>query len=439
MLFAFSFEKRSEKREKMNVLPYVIAMIGCLILSAFFSATETAFLSINKARLKSLAEKGSKRAKRALSLSDQHDKLISTVLICNNLVNIAIATLGTVMFISLLGNVGAAVATAVVTVAVLLFGEITPKNLAKDRPDQFAMISAPIIRALIVLLTPLNFLFSLWKKMLSKLFFRKSEEDTRMSQEELLMLVDEVEQEGNIDEDESSLLRNVIEFTDLKAEEILTNRAKLEGFPADTSKEEIAKLFSETKFSRLLVYEEDLDHIVGVLHQKDFYTDNGITEQELADLITPPLFIPQSTKISDLLKLLQTNQSHIAVVVDEYGETLGIVTMEDILEELVGEIWDEHDEVVESFTEICENAYRVSCDVSLDEFKEYFDVEIESGSSTLNGWITEQLAKLAEPGDAFSYGKLSVTVVAVESHRAKSANIVVTPEENLAETEEDED
>ncbi|MBR3893863.1 MAG: HlyC/CorC family transporter [Clostridia bacterium] len=423
----------------MNVLPYVISMIGCLILSAFFSATETAFLSINKTRMKTLVEKGNKRAKLVLALSDQYDKLISTILICNNIVNIAIASLGTVLFIGLLGNVGAAVSTAVVTVAVLIFGEITPKNIAKDRPDKFAMFSAPIIRSLIILLTPLNFLFTLWKKMISKLFFRRPEEETKMSQEELLMLVDEVEQEGSIDEDEGSLLRNVIEFTDLKAEEILTNRAKLEGFPRDASKEEIAKLFSETKYSRLLVYEEDLDHIVGVLHQKDFYTDNGITEQSLEELITPPLFIPQSTKISDLLKLLQNNQSHIAIVVDEYGETLGIVTMEDILEELVGEIWDEHDEVIENFTEICENAYRVSCDVSLDEFKTFFDVEIESGSSTLNGWITEQICKLAEPGDAFSFGKLSVTVVTVESHRAKTANVVVTPEEKLEEEADGED
>ena len=419
--------------------PYVIAMIACLVLSAFFSATETAFLSINKTRMKTLAEKGNRSAKLVLSLSDQYDKLISTILICNNIVNIALASIGTILFIDLLGNIGAAISTVVVTVAVLIFGEITPKNIAKERPDKFAMFAAPIIRSLIVLLMPLNFFFSLWQKMVTKIFLPKPEQDTKMSQEELLMLVEEVEQEGSIDEDEGSLLRNVIEFTDLKAEEILTNRAKLEGVPTDATQEEIAKLFAETKFSRLLVYEEDLDHIVGVIHQKDFYTVDGITEKPLSELMTPPLFIPQSTKISDLLKLLQTNQSHIAVVVDEYGETLGIVTMEDILEELVGEIWDEHDEVITSFTEICENAYRVSCDVSLDEFKEFFDIEIESGSSTLNGWITEQICKLAEPGDAFSFGKLSVTVVAVESHRAKTANVVVTPEEHLEEEEKDED
>lgn len=411
----------------MNVFPYIIAMVCCVILSAYFSATETAFLSINKTRVKTLAEKGNRRAALVLKLDDRYDRLISTILIGNNIVNIALASMGTILFVHFWGDIGATISTAVITVTVLIFGEITPKNIAKDFPEKFAMFSAPLIRFLIWLLMPLNFLFSLWKKLLNKLF--KPSEDTKMSQEELLMLVEEVEQEGSIDSEEGSLLRNVIEFTDLKAEEILTPRARLEGFPSDATREEIAKLFSDTKLSRLLVYEEDLDHIVGVIHQKDFYTETGLTDKPLSELLSPPLFIPQTTKISDLLKLLQTNQSHIAVVVDEYGETLGIVTMEDILEELVGEIWDEHDEVIESFSEICENAYRVSCDVELEEFKEFFDIEIESGSATLNGWITEQLCKLAEPGDAFSYEKLSVTVVSVESHRAKTVNIVVTPDE----------
>ena len=411
----------------MNVLPYIIAMVCCVIMSAYFSATETAFLSMNKTRVKTLAEKGNRRAKLVLSLSDQYDRLISTILIGNNIVNIALASLGTILFVHFLGDMGATVSTAVITVAVLIFGEITPKNIAKDFPEKIAMFSAPFIRFLIWLLTPLNFLFSLWQKLICRLV--KPSEDNKMSQEELLMLVDEVEQEGSIDSEEGSLLRNVIEFTDLKAEEILTPRAKLEGFPIEATREEIAKVFSDTKLSRLLAYEDDLDHIVGVLHQKDFYTETGLTEKTLDELLSPPLFIPQTAKLSDLLKILQNNQSHIAVVVDEYGETLGIVTMEDILEELVGEIWDEHDEVVESFSEICENAYRVSCDVDLEEFREFFDIEIESGSATLNGWITEQLCKLAEPGDAFSYGKLSVTVVAVDSHRAKTVNIVVTPDQ----------
>lgn len=417
-----------------SMITTVIIMLICVIMSGYFSATETAFSSFNQTRVKTLAEKGNKRAKLALKLADDYDRLISTILIGNNIVNIALASLGTVLFVGLLGDIGATVSTAVITVVVLIFGEISPKSIAKDFPEKFAMFSAPIIRVLIWILLPFNFLFSQWKKLLSKLFH--ASDDAKMSQEELLMLVDEVQQDGSIDQDEGSLLKNVIEFTDLTAEEILTHRVKLEGFHKDASKEEIAKLFSDTKFSRLLVFDEDIDHIVGVLHQKDFYTEEGITDKKIDELISEPIFIPQNAKLSDLLKQLQTSQSHIAVVVSEYGETQGIVTMEDILEELVGEIWDEHDEVVESFTEICENAYRVSCDVELNDFREFFDIEIESGSATLNGWITEQLCKLAEPGDAFSFGKLSVTVVSVDSHRAKFVNVVVTPDENEENKEE---
>ena len=241
------------------------------------------------------------------------------------------------------------------------------------------------------------------------------------------MLVDEVQQEGSIDQDEGSLLKNVIEFTDLKAEEILTHRVDVEGFALGTTKQEIAKQFADTKFSRLLVYEEDLDHIVGVLHQKDFYTEEGITKQDISELIGEPLFIPQNAKISDLLKQLQTNQSHLAVVVDEYGETVGIITMEDILEELVGEIWDEHDEVVEEFLSVGENVWCMAGDVELDKFCEHFDIELDSGSSTLNGWITEQLSKLAEQGDTFTYERLAVTVLATDAHRASEVEVTVLP------------
>lgn len=409
-----------------SLIPYIIVMLVCIVMSAYFSATETAFSSLNQTRIKTLAEKGNKRAKLTLKLANDYDRLLSTILIGNNIVNISLASLGTLLFVQLMGDAGATVSTVVITVVVLIFGEISPKSIAKDFPEKFAMFSAPIIQTLIWILLPFNFLFSLWKKLLSKIF--KSSEDSKMSQEELLTLVEEVQQDGSIDQDEGNLLKNVIEFTDLKAEEILTHRVKLEGFRKDATKEEIAKIFSDTKFSRLLVYEDDLDHVVGVLHQKDFYTEEGITDKSIDELISPPIFIPQNTKISDLLKSLQTNQSHIAVVVNEYGETLGIVTMEDILEELVGEIWDEHDEVIKNFTDICEGAYRVSCDVEMDEFCEFFDIEIESGSATLNGWISEQLAKIAEPGDAFSFGKLSVTVVSVDSHRARSVNVVVAPD-----------
>ena len=421
----------------MNVVPYIIAMLICVAFSSYFSATETAFLAINKTRLRTFVEKGNRRAELVLKLSEDYDRLITTILIGNNIVNIALASLGTVLFVFLYGDIGATVSTAVITVVVLIFGEVTPKSIAKDFPERFAMFSAPLIKFLIWLFTPFNFLFSLWKKLLSKVL--KQSDDNKMSQEELLMLVEEVEEDGTIDSDEGSLLRNAIEFTDIKVKEILTHRVDLEGVSTEATKEEIAKLFSDTKFSRILVYENDLDHIVGVLHQKNFYTESGITDRPIEELMSPPIFIPQSTKLSDLLKQLQTSKSHIAVVVDEYGETQGIVTMEDILEELVGDIWDEHDEIVQNVIELEENRYRIGGDTPLDELREFFDMEIESESSTLNGWISEQLNKIAEEDDHFEFERLSVTVVETESHKASFVEVIVTPEateEDAAESEE---
>ncbi len=410
----------------MNIPLYVAIMAVLIMMSAYFSATETAFSSFNKTRIKTLIEKGNKRAALTLKLSEQYDKLLSTILIGNNIVNIALASLGTLLFVHICQDqdLGATVSTVVVTVAVLIFGEITPKNLAKDNPESFAMFSAPIIQFLTWIFMPLNLIFSGWKKLISLVF--KSKSDTKMSQEELLMLVDEVEQEGSIDEEEGELLRNVIEFTDLKAEDILTHRVDLEAVSIDTPKEEIAQLFNETRFSRILVYEDTIDNIVGVIHQKDFYVGDGIYKRSIKEIITPPLFIHKSEKISDLLKHLQKQKSHIAIVIDEYGGTLGIVTMEDILEELVGEIWDEHDEVVEDFHKLEreENAYMVDGAMNFEDFCEEFDVECESDSISLGGWIMEQLGKIPSRGDRFDYENIHVIVTETDSHRVVKAKIL---------------
>lgn len=415
-----------------DILPYIISMALCVLFSGYFSATETAFSSLNKTRLKALAEKGNRKAELALSLSEQYDRLISTILIGNNIVNIAVASIGTVLFVHLYGDIGATVSTVVVTIVVLIFGEITPKSIAKDFPEKFAMFSAPFIRLLIWILTPINFLFSMWKKLISKLF--NVEEDSKMSQEELLLLVDEVEQEGSIDTDEGVLLRNAIEFGDLEAEDILTHRVDLEAVPIEAPKEEIARIFNESRFSRLLVYKENIDNIVGIIHQKDFYIGSGVTEKAVTDIITPPLFIHKSEKIDDLLKLLQTRKSHIAIVIDEYGGTLGIVTMEDILEELVGEIWDEHDEVTVSFRELSENVFLVDCTVNFNDFCQFFDIDDDDADSvSLGGWIMEQLDKIPVKGDRFTYENLNITVTETDSHRVAFAKVIRT-----VEAEEDE-
>lgn len=412
----------------MNYPVYIIAMLACVIGSAYFSATETAFSSLNKTRIKTLAEDGHKRAKLVLKLSNDYDRLISTILIGNNIVNILAASLGTLMFVKLLGeDIGATVSTVVVTVVVLIFGEISPKSIAKDFPEKFAMFSAPIIQFLIWILTPLNFLFWLWKKFLS--LFLKKKDDEKLSQAELLMFVEEVQEGGSIDTNEGHLLRNAIEFGDLKAEDILTHRVDLEALPVDATPEEVAEKFENSKFSRLPVYEEDIDHIVGILHLKDFYGINGITTQPISEIMTPPLFIHRTEKISDLLKQLQTTKSHMAVVVDEYGGTLGIVTMEDILEELVGDIWDEHDDVLEDVRNIGYDTYRVNCSMSMDDFCQQFDIDARSESSTVNGWISEQLDKIPEKGDKFSYKNLDITVTDIDSHRPLFVSVHVNPVE----------
>ncbi|MBE6946146.1 MAG: HlyC/CorC family transporter [Ruminococcaceae bacterium] len=405
-----------------ELVPSIVAMVCCIIMSAYFSATETAFSSLNKTRLKAMAEKGNRRADLALRLSEQYDKLISTILVGNNIVNIAMASLGTLLFVGLYGDIGATVSTVVVTVVVLIFGEITPKSIAKDYPEKFAMFSAPIIRLLIWVLTPVNFLFTQWKKLVSRLFH--SSEDTKMSQEELLLLVDEVQQEGSIDETEGELLRNAIEFRDLVAEDILTHRVDLEAVPVDATKEEIAECFTQSRYSRLLVYEETIDNIVGVIHQKDFYVGGGITHKAVSDIMTPPVFIHQSEKISDLLQFLQSNKAHIAIVIDEYGGTLGIVTMEDILEELVGEIWDEHDEVEEDFRKLEADTYLVDCSVNLDDFLDFFQIKSESDSISLGGWVMEQVGHIPAVGDHFTYDRLSVTVEETDAHRVTFVKVI---------------
>ena len=411
----------------MNYFGSIFAMAVCLVMSAYFSATETAFSSLNKTRLKVLADNGNKRAALALRLAGEYDRLISTILIGNNIVNIMVASIGTLLFVGIYGDIGATISTVVVTIVVLIFGEITPKSIAKDTPERFALFSAPIIRLWIWVLTPLNFLFSQWKRFVSRFF--KTDGDAKISHEELLLFMEDVEQDGGIDEKEGELLRNALEFRELTAAEILTHRIELEAVSIDESHDEIARAFTQSRFSRLLVYHDTIDQVVGILHQKDFYVNGKMTGQPIAEIMTEPVFVYQHTKIRDILKMLQHQKSHIAVVVDDFGGTLGIVTMEDILEELVGEIWDEHDEVEEDFKKLGESSYRVDCSVSLEDFMEFFDVKLESDSVSVGGWVMEQLNRVPTQGESFHVQHLEITVSELSAHRV--ASITVKPCDGL--------
>lgn len=411
----------------------ILILIVLLFLSAYFSATETAFSSLNRIRLKNRAAAGNKRAKLAYALSEDYDELLSTILVGNNLVNIASTAMATVLFTRALGEgAGPTVSTIVMTVTVLIFGEVAPKSLAKEAPESFAMISAPVIRVLIVLLKPVNFLFTQLKKGLKKLFRISSSRSVTDS--ELLTIVEEAEQEGGIDQDESAMLRNVIEFDDIEAIDIMTPRVDVEAVSKDSSKEEVARLFRETGYSRLPVYEETIDSIVGVIHEKDFYTYVWNDEKNFLEILKPAEFIPPSMKISDLLKLLQQNKLHMAVIVDEFGGTEGIVTLEDVIEELVGEIWDEHDAVVqESFRKIDSGAYRVYCSTDLDDLFDFFHISCETEASTINGWLTENLDRIPVAGDSFEYEGLVFTVTKAENNRAEE---IIVQGEPLEEEEE---
>ena len=406
----------------MSTTTCIIMMAVCLLLSAYFSATETAFSSANTTRLRTLAEKGSGGAALALKLLEQYDRLLSTILIGNNIVNIATASIGTVLFVRHYGDAGATISTVVVTVVVLIFGEISPKSIAKDCAERCAMLSAPILRVFIWVLLPLNRLFSLWKKLLSRVFRLGGE--SKMSQEELLMLVDEVQQDGSIDRDEGELLKNAIGFSEQEAQDILIHRVDLAALPVTAGKEEIAALFTQTKYSRLLIYEDSIDHILGTVHQKDFYVGCGVTDKPLRDIIAPPVFALENEPIRLLLKKLQQAKNHVAVVVDEYGGTCGIVTMEDILEELVGEIWDEHDEEEVFLRKLGPDTYTVDAAMDLEDFAAYFHVKTGSEMVSVSGWVMEQFGRVPEVGDSFTCGDLQVEVMRVENHRIEEIRVV---------------
>lgn len=328
-----------------NVSGTLVFMALLVLASAFFSAAETAYSSLNMIRLKTMAEHGSRKAQLALGLAESYDSLLSAILIGNNIVNIALASMAAALFVELCGDIGSAISTVVVTIAVLIFGEVTPKSMAKECPETFAVMSAPVLRLLIRVLGPVNMLFSRFKKCIAGLF--QLREERRMSQEELLLFVDEAGREGSIDEEERVLLRNAIEFGETTAEEILTHRMVVTAAPVDSDLGIIEKIFAETKLSRLPIYEESIDHIIGILHVKDFYQAYYGMDRaaiHLRELLVRPVTVSASEPVDIVLKKLQKEKAHVAVVADSYGGVCGIVTMEDILEELVGEIEDEHDD-----------------------------------------------------------------------------------------------
>ena len=417
----------------------IFFIVILVMLSGFFSGTETAFSSVNRTKLKIKAQDGNKAAANALKLSENYDKLLSAILVGNNLVNITLSVLFNNLFESLIPNpaVCGVVSVAVSTVIVLTFGEISPKMIAKDNAESIAMAFGYPIRAVMVLLYPFTLLFSGLKFLLKKIF--RSGGDDKITEEELLSMVEEAQEDGSLDMQERELISSAIEFDDAEVKDIFVPRVNVIAVPVDMPMEKIKGLFLEHNFSRMPVYKGEIDSIIGMIHNIDFFAALERGEVTIKNIITPVAVATEHMKISMLLRSMQRQKVHMAVVVDEYGGTLGIVTLEDILEELVGEIWDEHDEVVNYFTDIDEETAIVDGRADLDEFFEHFGIDKDEAenfdSQTVSGWVIEEIGEIPKKAQSFDYKNLTVTVNRLTQRRVLDVKVAVHPAEAEEEDE----
>ena len=410
----------------------IVALVLLVIASAYFSATETAFSSLNKIRLRNMADDGNRKAEATLRLAEDFDRLLSTLLVGNNIVNITAATLGTLFFTKLSPEYGATISTVVLTLVILTFGEISPKTIAKENAESWAMVSTPFLRVLSTVLRPLTILFSLLQKAIGKLFHASG--DRGITEDELITMVSTAEDEGGLDQNESRLIRSAIEFGDMEVEEILTPRVDIVSISDQASAKELDELISSNRFSRIPVWRGSIDTIIGMIHEKDFHEAELEDNDSWTHLISPVIYVTPTSPVADLLYEMQRRKMHMSVVVDEYGGTEGLVTLEDILEELVGEIWDEHDEVVERIRKVEDGSYLISCSASIDDVFQLFDLRMDDDMTTLSAWVIDSLGHIPKIGDQFTYENLQVTVTKLQRMRVLEIRVDVLPE--AAEDEE---
>ncbi len=412
-----------------NGLSYLFLLI-LLTSSAFFSASETAYSSLNKIRLKNYADEGNRKARRALRVAENFDKMLSTILVGNNVVNMASASLATLLATAVFGASGAAIATAVMTVLVLIFGEILPKSIAKENSENVAMAFGGLLSILMKLLTPIVFVFVKIKEISMRLIHHGKAQPS-VTEEELKYIVDSIEQEGVLEEQESDLVRSALEFDEIMVQEILTPRVDLTAINVDTGLQEALKIVLDAHFSRIPVYRGTIDNIIGVLQVRDLLKAIVTGEEtRLSHLVTDCIYIHKTMRISKLLTELKSKKMHLAVVTDDYGGTMGIVTMEDVLEQLVGDIWDESDEVVDDLVKTGDDTYLVSGDMnvfSLLEDLEIDDRDFDSDYNTVGGWAMEMLGHIPQPGEQYTYKNLTVTVMVVEEQRIISLRVQKLP------------
>ena len=421
----------------MNDNTILAVLVVLVLLSAFFSATETAFSSLNKIKLKNLVNNGDKRALKTYNLAEDYSSLISTILIGNNIVNIMSSSLATLLFVKWFGDdLGVTYSTIVMTLIVLTFGEITPKSIAKEIPEQFAMAVTPVVSVLVIVLKPVNFIFDCLRKLLS-LLIKVKNDDEGYSSDEFITIVEEAHNDGEMDEHEADLITNAIEFNDLEVKDVLVPRVDVAAIEDTATLDEIEKMFRETGYSRLPVYRETIDNIIGILHEKDFYYIYYTkAKTQISQIIKDVLYTSPQIRVSALLRQLQSSKIHLAVVIDEYGGTAGIITMEDILEELVGEIYDEHDEVEEFYTKIDDSTYLVKGDLDIDDMFEYFNIVMkeEYDFVTTSGWVIHNCDCIPTIGTQFDFENLHITVTDADKKMVKEIKVEV----KVIQEEEDE-
>lgn len=409
------------------------SMVILLAFSAFFSASETSFTSVNMIRIRSMAEEGNQKAATAVRLAESYDRTLSTILIGNNLVNIALSSLTTVAATAAFGDAGVAVATGIATLLILTFGEILPKSWAKENSERLVLLIAPPLRFCSLLLWPLSTFF-IWLKDA----FRRGEEGEKapsITESELMYMLGTIQEEGVLEEQEKDLVQSALEFDETTVQEIITPRVNLVALDIEEEQQEIVRVVTGEKFSRIPVYEGTIDNIVGIVQSREILKRiiQGRSIR-LRNLMSKPIFIHRTMKISRLLAEFQRKKAHIAVVIDDYGGTLGIVTMEDLLEELVGEIWDEDEEIVTELVQTGPDRYEVSGDMNIEEFFEgigYAPRGFESDFNTMNGWALEMLEHIPQAGESFTYDRLTVTVKEMDDQRVTklAVTLAALPEE----------
>ena len=407
----------------------LMILIILVLFYSFFSASETAFSSLNKIKLKALANTGNTKAQKTLELCEDFSKLLTTILIGNTIVNVVSASLATVLFTNILGGNGVAVSSIVMTIVIMVFGEIIPKNMAKYVPEKYAMDSTPFLRFLMFIFTPLTFIFRYLEKLIASFYGDVNE---TYSTDEFITMVEEANEDGDIEDHEAEIITNALEFNDLDVGEILTPRIDVIAIELDEdSIEDIELKYRDSGYSRLPVYEDSIDNIIGVLIEKDFYYHLLYEKStNIREVLKPVIYTSPQVKISSLLKQFQTSKSHMAVVVDEYGGTQGIITMEDILEELVGEIYDEHDRVKEYYKKLDDKTYLVKADEDIDDLFEHFGIENDEDYefNTVSAWVIDILDKIPVKGDNFDFKNMHIEVTDADSKKVNEIKITFKDE-----------